>query len=172
MAYIFSATESLGIPEQITLTDDSDSSLVGITERRIYLRLANGNWLDSTGTESSTVTYIVWSISDVSITLSVLSRSTAIDITVNWMTNSTITGTDTVLYCFDLYDYLFAYDLIGAQTSSPGIIQDSTYYSNFSQFIVNLFCAEVAVTTGNDLFSSQQALNRNQLFITQEQYYF
>lgn len=169
--YSFTASESLGLPEQITLTDTSTSPDPGLTSRRVSFRMANGNWLNTAG-ESSTIVYETWPIGDVSLTLNLLSESTTLSITVEWLTGSTITGITTELFCFDLFDYLFAYELIGAQTSSPGIIQDNTYYSNFSAFIVNLFCAEIAVTTGDDLYSSQEALNRNQLMISNEQMYF
>jgi len=171
MPYTFSASESIGFPEQITLTDTSTSPDPGLTSRRVSFRLANGNWLSTSG-ESSTIVYETWPIANNSLTLSLLSQSTTTEITVEWLTNSTITGIDSALYCFDLFDYLFAYNLIGAQTSSPGIIQDANYYSSFSQFIVNLFCAETAVTTGDDLYSSQSCLNRNQTLITNENYFF
>lgn len=171
MPYSFSSSESLGLPEQVTLTDTSTSPDPGLTSRRVYFKLANGNWLTTSG-ESTTIAFETWDIGDVSLTLNILTKSTTVNITVDWMTNSTITGTSTVLTCFDLFDYLFAYELIGDQTSSPGTIQDTTYYSNFSQFIVNIFCAEIAVSTGNDLYSSQEALNRNYQMIQNENFYF
>lgn len=164
----FSSSESLAFPEQITLVDTSTSPTPGLTSRRVAFRLANGNWLTTAG-ESSTIAYEAWAIGDVSLTLSLLSRSTTINITVDWMTNSTVTETKTILTCFALFDYLFAYDLIGDQTSSPDIVQDANYYSNFSQFIVNLFCAETAVSTGDDLYSSQACLDRNYFLIQNEQ---
>ena len=158
--YQFTATESIGVPENITITDTSVSPDGGLTEKRVYLRLANGNYLTSDG-ESETPTYTVWPIGDVSITISCLTQSTAIDVTVTWMTGSTITGEASESVAFDEFDYLFAYDLIGSETSDPSIVQDSNYYSNFIQFIVNLFNAENAVTTGADIWSSQQQLNKN-----------
>ena len=169
--YSFTASESIGLPEQVTLLDTSVSPDPGLTSRRVYFRLANGNWLNTSG-ESTTVVYETWPIADASIILSLLSQSTTLNITVEWLTGSTITASESEVTCFDEFDYLFAYELIGDVTSSPGILQDTTYYSNFSQFIVNLFCAETAVTTGSDLYSSQQALNRNQVMIDNESFYF
>lgn len=169
--YQFSATESLGIPEQITLSDTTISPDPGLTSRRVSFRLANGNWLTTAG-ESSTIAYETWPIADASLTLNLLSRSTTTNITVEWLTGSTATGISTVLNCFSLFDYLFAYSLIGAQTSSPGIIQDANYYSNFSAFIVNLFCAEIATSIGDDLYSSQAAFNRNYIMEQNENDFF
>lgn len=168
--YAFSVSESLGIPEQITLQDDSVSPDPGLTSRRIAIRLANGNWLNTSG-ESSTIVYNVWPIAQATITLDVLSRSSATDITVDWLTNTTVTGTEIQTVGFVLFDYLFAYNLIGAQTSSPSVIQDTNYYSNFSQFIVNLFCAETAITY-EDIYSAQQAMDKNFFMQQNEQKYF
>lgn len=170
MPYSFTVTESLGIPEQITLVDTSTSPDPGITVRRISIRLANGNWLTTSG-ESSTIAYESWPIADSSITLSILSRSTSCTITVDWMTNSTITGTAEEYVSFVEFDYQFAYNLIGDQTSDPSVIQDNNYYSNFSAFIVNLFCAETAIVY-EDIYSSQSSLNRNQQMINNENYNF
>lgn len=167
----FSVTESLGIPENLTFSDTSVGSDGTLTDRRIYMRLANGNWLTPNG-ESTTIQYTVWPIVDTSFQMTVLTRSTTANITVEWSDGSSAVYTKTILYCFPLFDYLFAYDLIGNQTSSPGIIQDTNYYSNFSQFIVNLFCAEIAVSTGDDLYSSQGALNRNYQMEQDENLYF
>jgi hypothetical protein len=166
----FTATESLGVPENVTLVDISTSPTPGLTSRRVYFRLANGNYLTTAG-ESASPAYETWPIADSSITLSILSRSITTDIRVDWMTNDTISETKTVTTCFPLYDYLFAYNLIGSQTSRPGVVQDSNYYSNFSQFIVNLFCAETAATY-EDLYSSQQAFERNYVMEQNENHFF
>ena len=169
--YQFSASESIGVPAQITVTDTTTSPDGGLTERRIFMRLANGNWLTENG-ESETVAYVTWSISDISKTLSVLTQSTAMGMTVQWMTGSTITGEITDSIAFVEYDYLFAYDLIGSETSSPGIVQDNNYYSNFIAFIVNLFNGENAVLTGSDIWSSQQQLNKNYVMEQNENDFF
>lgn len=158
--YSFTATESLGVPQQITLIDNSPSPDPGLTSRRASFRLANGNWLNTSG-ESTTIVYETWPIGDTSLTLTLLNRSTAIDITVEWLTGSTASGIVTEATGFVEFDYLFAYDLLGDQTSSPGITQDSSYYGYFIQYIVNLFNAENAIRTGSDIYSSQSALNKN-----------
>lgn len=163
--YSFTASQSIGILSQVTFTDTSTGLPGGLTSRRISIQLANGNWLDTNG-ESSTIVYITWPIADSTLTVSLLSENTACDITVDWMTGSTVTGTATNPTAFVEYDYVFAYDLIGNQTASPGIVQDANYYSNFSQFIVNLFNEENAVRTGSDIYSSQEFMNMN-LFMQQ-----
>jgi len=171
MAYSFTSSESLGVPEQITLVDTTPAPAPGLTHREVFLRLANGNYLTTLG-ESNSPASTIWPIGDNSITISILTNSTSPDLTVNWMTNSTVTGTSEVPTCFDAFDYIFAYGLIGDQTSSPGIIQDATYYSNFIRFIVNIFNAETAISIGGDIYSSQQALNANLVMQNNQQDYF
>lgn len=165
--YSFTASQSIGTLSDVTFLDTSTNPAVGLTVRRISIRLANGNWLDTNG-ESTTIVYITWPIANSTLTVSLLTQNTACDITTQWMTNSTITGEITNPTAFVEYDYVFAYDLIGDQTADPSTIQDTNYYSNFSQFIVNLFCSEQAVAAGSDIYSSQEFMNMN-LFMEQNQ---
>lgn len=168
----FSCSESLANNDFITLTDTSTGSDGTITTRNIYIQLANGNWLDSTGTEQTTSTAIPWSYSDSTITLDVLTQSTACEITVDWLAGSTVTYEVTNTFCFDLYDYLFMLQTLQAQTSSPGINQDANYRNNVFDFIVDLDNAENSITYGSDIYSSQESLSENQVKIDNENFYF
>ena len=168
----FTTSESLGTPSNITFVDASVGTDNTLTIRKIYVRLANGNYLLSGGTETSTATAIDWPISDVSIVLTLISQSTTASVRVDWLASSTIVYTKTALQTWDLYDYLFGLELIQSQTATPSIIQDSSYYNSFFQFITNIWNAETANTYGNDLYSSQSALNRNQNLINNSDYFF
>lgn len=167
----FSTSESLSTLENVTFLDTSTGSDVGLTSRRIAIRLANGNWLTTAG-ESSTIAYEVWPIGDLSITLALLSGSTTARVTVDWLTGSVVTYTKPSLEEWDLYDYVFAYQQASNQTAKPGIIQDQNYYSNFFLFITNIWNSENAVTVGDDLYSSQGALDVNQNMINNQSLYF
>lgn len=167
----FTTSESLASPNLITFTDVSIGVDNTLTNRKIYCRLANGNWLTTAG-ESTTIAYENWSYSDTSITLDLISQSTTSSVTVEWLNGSTVVYDKTELIEWDLYDYLFAFELIQSQTATPGIIQDSSYYSNFFQFITNLWASEASVTYGSDLYSSQAALNKNQNLINNSDLYF
>lgn len=167
----FSSSESISTLANVRFLDISTGSDSGLTQRRIFCRLSNGNYLTTSG-ESSTSAYEVWPIADTSITLALLSQSTTSSVTVQWLTGSTVTYTKTHIQIWDLYDYIFGFGLIQNQTASPGIIQDQNYYSNFFKFITNIWNAETAVTYGDDLYSSQGALNVNQNMINNTQLYF
>lgn len=167
----FSSSESLSTLANITFLDTSSGADLTITTRRIYVRLANGNWLTTAG-ESTTSAYESWDYADASITLALLTESTTANVTVEWYAGATLTYTKTILTIWDLYDYVFAFELIQSQTATPNIIQDNNYYQNFFKFITNLWSAEAAVTYGDDLYSSQSALNVNQNLINNESMYF
>jgi len=168
----FTTSESLGTPSDITFVDSSVGSDNTLTVRKIYIRLANGNYLLSGGAETSTATAIDWPINDVSITLTLISQSTTASVRIDWLAGSTIVYTKTALQTWNLYDYLFGLELIQSQTATPTIIQDSNYYNNFFQFITNIFNSETANTYGNDLYSSQASLNRNQYLINNSDIFF
>lgn len=168
----FTVSESLANPSQITLVDNSSGSDNTLTVRRIYLRLANGNWLTTAG-ESTTRVYEIWPYADVSITLDILAGiSRAPDITVEWYADSTLTYSLTSASYFNLYDILFGLQVLQGNTSAPDQVQDTAYYNNLIQFIVNLMNEEWAITYGSDIYSSQGAMNRNLLMINNEGYYF
>lgn len=167
----FSSSESLSTLANVSFLDTSTGSDGGLTIRKIFIRLANGNWLTTAG-ESTTSASEDWPIADAGITLALLTQSTVANVTVNWMTGSTVTYTKTILTIWDLYDYVFAFELIQSQTATPSIISDANYYENFFKFITNIWSAESAVTYGDDLYSSQSALNVNQNLINNEQMYF
>ena len=163
----FSASESLASNNEITLNDTSVGTDLTITTRRVYIRLANGNWLTEAG-ESTTIAYEDWDYADSSIVLDVLTQSTACTITVEWYAGSTLTYTKTITWCFNLYDYLAALQILQGNTSSPSQVQDTNFYSNLMQFIVNLFNEENAITYGDDIYSSQNAMNQNNFMIVNE----
>jgi len=104
--------------------------------------------------------------------MNVLTQSTAPTIRVQWCAGAVVVDTYTDTFCFDLYDYVFALGLLSNQTGNPSIIQDANYYSNFTQFIVNLFNAESAIEFGGDVYSAQSALDRNQNLINNDSLYF
>lgn len=167
----FSATESIANPNEITFVDDSTGSDGTLTNRKIFVRLANGNWLTEGG-ESTTIASTNWAYSDVSITLSLLSQSTACSIEVVWYAGSAATYDFENTFCFNIYDYLFGLQLLQGNTSSPSQVQDTNYYSNLTKFIVNIFNEENPITYGGDIFSSQGAMAQNQYLIQNENLFF
>lgn len=167
----FSSSESLSSNSVVTFTDTSTGSDGGLTSRKIFIRLANGNWLTTSG-QSTTSASETWAIGDTSIALDILSSSTTANVTVQWLTGSTVTYTKTILMEWDLYDYVFLFELLSAQTSFPAVNANQGYWPNSWFMCTNLFQSEQAVELMDDLYSSQAALDRNQLLINNENLYF
>lgn len=161
----FSATQSLSSPNEITLSDTSTGTDGTITSRRVYLRLANGNYLVEEGT---TTDYEVWVIGDTEITLDVLSKSQAINVTVQWLAGTTIVYQKTTLWGFDLYDYIFGFEKLQVLTSKPKLIDDENFYNSMVKLDVNIFCENIAITLGDDIYSAQAALDRNYYLISNQ----
>lgn len=169
-----SSAQSLGTPSIIVLTDTSTGTDATVTNRQVYLRTSTDQYLTETQQSSSTSAYTNWPISSgATINLDVLTEATTLEVTVIWTTGAGVTRYElTEIIAFTNQDYIFQLGLIADQTSSPGVLQDTNYYYNLIQFIVNLDNAEVAAEVGADLYSSQQALNRNQLMMNHEANYF
>lgn len=168
----FSTSESLSSNSLVTFTDTSTGVDLTITTRRIYVRLANGNWLTTGGVQSTTSAYMTWSYADASTTIDLLTSSTTANVTVEWYAGATLTYTKTILCEWDLYDYVFLFGLLSAQTSFPAINANQGYWPNSFAMITNLFQSEQAVELMDDLYSSQASLDRNQYFINNENLFF
>ena len=167
-----SATQSIAYNNLVTLTDTSTGSDGTITNRRVYFRTSQDTYLTEPQGVSTTSSYIDWPYADGSQVFDILTESSALEVTIQWLAGNTVVYTLTDTFVFDLQDYVFALGILSAQTSAPGVLQDTSYYNSFLQFVVNLFNAESAITYGDDIYSSQGALNRNQVFIQNENYYF
>ena len=177
MAYTsvsITAAQSLGVPSIIVLTDAHEGTDATIFNRKVYLRTSTNQYLTETQQSSATVTYTDWPISDgATISLDVLTEASTLEITVTWDTVSgTVVYTYPDVFIFDIQNYIFQLGILSNQTSAPGVLQDTAYYNSLIQYIVNLDNAEVAADVGGDIYSSQGALNRNQVMIQNENFYF
>lgn len=166
----FSATQVLGLPQNIILTDTSTGSTTGITSRRVYLEQYNGSFLVPSGTTTS---YIVWPFAQGSITLDVLTVDMALSITVQWLN---VTGdvlyTSTQLVEFYMYNAQFDYGLTSDQAADPLIVNDTEYYMNRIKLRVNMDSAIQAVSLGADITNAQYSNNRATYLRLNENLYF
>jgi len=86
----FTATQLLGLPETIVVTDTSTGSDGAITSRRVYITDAYNNYIVPEGT---TTDYVDWALANSSINIECLTKDMAVDITVQWLD-----GSNNVLY--------------------------------------------------------------------------
>jgi hypothetical protein len=168
----FSVSQNSANPSILIFTDSSTGSDAAVTSRTAYIQLPNGDYLGLSG-EVSSVTGLTWPYGQTSISFSVLPRSMATTILVNWVdVNNNILYSKTIKYCFDLADYIFLFGLTMQQVTNNAITQDTAWYTNKMKMITNLADAENAIIYGNDTTLSQNSLDRNWLFIQNQNDFF
>lgn len=152
----FSASQILGAPSVIVLTDTSTGTDGTLTARRVFIQKTDGTYLV---TEGTTTDYVEWAIGDTTISIDVLDKDYALQITVQWLAGTTVTYEETGLYLFYQYSEQFYYNLTQGQTSTPLIINDTSYYDNKMKLRCSIDEA-VNATTYNDIHAAQSALDR------------
>jgi hypothetical protein len=153
----FSVSQSALTESSFTVLDDSTGVDGAITQRRIYVSNSEGEYLTGDGS----VDYDEWAFSDIDITLDLLTASTAVSIKVDWLNSvNVVLYTLTNQYCLAQYTKNFLYYLVQMQGDTPGIVQDSNYFSNLAILWSNLRGAINAIEVADDLSASQNCLNR------------
>ena len=78
----FTASQIIGLPGTVVLTNTSTGSDPSITERRVYLEDANGNYLKPEGT---TTDYVVWPLNENPFRINCLKVDKAPNVTVQYL---------------------------------------------------------------------------------------
>ena len=149
----FTATQVLGSPENIVLTDVSTGSDVAITQRRVYIQLSDGSYLVEDGT---TTDYEAWALATNPLTLDVLTQDQATAITVQWLdVSNTVLYTKTQKIGFTLYNETFDYQLTQQLSANPPLMNDNKFQQNKFQLRVDIDSGNQAISFAGDLFSAQ-----------------
>jgi len=170
----FTASQPFGFPNQILLTDTSTGSDTNVTVRYVYVQMPNGEYLVEEGT---TTNYEVWDYTDISITLDLLSKDSAVTITVEWADNS-VSNPGVVLYSkvynfgFTEYNETFDYGLTQMLTANPMLINDNKFFSHKSDLRTSIDSGNQALTLVADLYAAQQCYDRATNLRLNSQYYF
>jgi len=166
-------SQSAIAPSNITITDTSTGSDVAVTERRVILQNAIGEYLTGNG---STINYDVWPYASSSITLDVITETigdVALNVIVNWVSiDGTVLYTDNNNYPFPQWGKQFFVYLVQQQGLTPGVYQDLTYSGNLAVFWANLQAGINQVEIGNDPAGAQNCFNRtNQMRLNEATYF-
>lgn len=165
----FSVSQSALTPSAFTVEDTSTGTDAQNNKRRIYVSNSDGDYLTGDGT----VDYDEWAWADLEITLDILTESTAVSIRVDWLSSAdVILYTLTNQYCLAQYAKNFLYYLVQAQGQTPGVVQDTNYFSNLATLWANLRGALNAIEVADDLDASQECLNRCTEMETNQSLYF
>lgn len=166
----FAAAQDADYPNIIILSDTSTGSDGNISFRKVYITDDDGNYLVPAGT---TTDYTVWSYSDTSISLNVLSYDMAVSIRVDWCdVDGTQLYTLTQQYCFALYNKQFLYQLVEMQALTPSIVQDTVYFYNLAEFWALIRSAINSVELNDDISASQNCLDKaTDMRIAQDTYF-
>lgn len=166
----FTISQSSIAPSNVTATDTSTGSDVSITSRRIFFQTTLGTYLVETGTSTQ---YESWAYADSSDTWNILTTDQALSITVQWLdVSNNILYTLTQVFCLAAYNKQFFYYLGQQQALTPGIIQDSNYFSNMATYWMLITGAIQAIEIGADVASSQNCLNAATQMMQNQSYYF
>lgn len=156
----FTISQSALNPALITATDTSTNpgDAPTITQRRIFFQTSQSTYLVESGV---TTQYNVWPLANTIQSFNVLKTDQALAITVQWCDiNGGVVDAITQLYCLAEFNKQFFYYLIQQQGLTPGILQDSTYFSALSIYWMNITGAIRAIEIGADIAGSQNCLER------------
>jgi len=165
----FSVSQSAIAPANIVVTDTSTGSDAAVTQRRVFVQDAYGNYLTGNGT----INYTYWSYADQSITLDILSGDLAANVLVEWLdVSNNVLYTDNNNYPFPQFGKQFFVYLVQNQGLTPGVYWDMDYAANLSAFWANLVAGINQVEEGNDIAGAQNCFNRTNEMRENEAKYF
>jgi hypothetical protein len=172
----FVAIQPFGTPNLIEFTDLSTGSDSNIVTRRIYIRKADGSYIVE---EGNTENYTEWDYPNMAITLDVLTKDTACEVTVEWLDNYPSPTVDplvlynkVIMYGFTEYSEMFDYGLTQMLTANPLLINDNDYFPHKSDLRTSIDSGNQAIIYAQDLFAAQQCYDRATNLRLSSQYYF
>lgn len=166
----FSTSQPIGEPEVVTIEDTSTGSDAAITQRRVYLREADGTFLLPDGTDTD---YIEWDYSEDTIDIEALSKDYALEVVVEWLNVSNVVlYTKTVLSGFTSYNEDFDYGLTQQLTGNPLLINDNRFFAEKSNLRTLIDSGNQAITRASDQYGAQQCYDRATNLRVNSQYYF
>lgn len=162
-------SQSASTPSSLTVTDNSTGLSGTITQRRVYVSNAYGEFLTGNGV----VNYTEWALAEASIVLDILTEDIGALIKVEWLNVSNVVVAEVEnTYPLAEYNKQFLYYLAGLQGLTPGVYQDSNYSGNIAIFWTNIIAGINAVEYGNDIAACQNCFNRATQMRLEQNFYF
>lgn len=169
----FSATQTIGVPSVINLTDTSTGTDVTIVTRSVYILTASGSYLTASGGSYNVPTFTPWVYTNATISIDCLPQDLSLNIRVDWLDiNGAVIYTKTILFDFTMYGLLGSFSLTQDLSAAPNTIQDTNYWMNRMILRCNIDDADNAVFIGGNQFISQAALDREAYMLANQNLYF
>lgn len=156
----FTVSQSSADITVATITDASSGSDLTLTTRLVYIQKVNGDYLVPEGT---TTDFVAWPIAQSSINIDILDQDYALDITVKYLSGSTISYTKNILCLFTGYGDLFLRQLTQALAANKVLLQDENFWVNKNNLRVLLDDAAQGVSLLNDQTIAQLCLDESKL---------
>lgn len=174
----FSAAQTPGIPGDILLTDTSTGTDVAVTQRRVYIQTAAGDYLVEEGT---TTEYTPWpdfpSTTELTLTdildSSVVDKDVACRVVIQWLNvGNTVLYDKTLYYGFTCYNEDFDYQLTQTVAGNPLLISDNNFWGNKSLLRGYIDSGDNAVIRNSDIAAAQQCYDMATALRINSQYFF
>jgi len=169
----FSAAQTPGIPGDILLTDTSTGTDVAVTQRRVYIQTAAGDYLVE---EATTTEYTPWPDfpSTTTLTLTdILSKDFGCRVVVQWLNvANTVLYDKTFYYGFTCYNEDFDYELTQTVAGNPLLISDNNFWGNKSRLRGFIDSGNNAITRNSDITAAQICYDLATAMNTDSQYLF
>jgi len=169
----FSAAQTPGTPGDILLTDTSTGTDVAVTQRRVYIQTAAGDYLVE---EATTTEYTLWDDFPSTTTLSltdILDKDYGVRMVVQWLdVSDTVLYDKTLYYGFTCYNEDFDYELTQTVAGNPLLISDNNFWGNKSTLRGFIDSGDNAITRNSDIAAAQQCYDLATNMRTNSQYLF
>ncbi len=167
---LFTATQTLGNPSYVTLTDVSTGTDAAITARRAYFAKYDGTFIVPSGVSTE---YIGWALADTSLALDMLDKDYSLLITVQWLD---VGGN--ILYDYQLlagmtrYNEDFDYSTTKVLAANPSLFNDNNFWWNKSLLRTFIDAGNNAITDISDQYSAQVCYDEATNLRVSSQYFF
>ena len=156
MAYTswsFTAAQTVGEESTVTITSVTVGTDAAVTQRRVYLQTASGEFLVPTGTSTD---YIQWAIADSAIDIDCLDKDYGLRIVTQWLNVSNVVLYDSEQFVgLTLYNESFDYLTTQLMASNKLLINDNSFWSNKSKLRTLIDAGNNAITFADDLDNAQ-----------------
>lgn len=169
----FSASQTPGVPEDILLTDTSTGTDAAVTQRRVYIQTAAGDYLVEEGT---TTEYEAWgdfpATTELTLT-DILDKDYGVRVVVQWLdVSDTVLYDKTLYYGFTCYNEDFDYQLTQTVAGNPLLISDNNFWGNKSTLRGYIDSGNNAITRNSDTAAAQQCYDLATNMRINSQYFF